>query len=422
MPGGGKNRRKGGNQYYHNGNNGNQNNQNQPQHHSNLSGGGGVRKSHNNFNKGGRKMYINPSIICSLSDDEATTRAQNNDRQNGFNNRSSCERKSNKNNRGKHMAEKFKDMGRQRTKFSIGDDDADKKPLLPSKPHCQISNLPADVFNIIVSYVQNYFTCFDTNREGLLGAYNKQCTFSLSVNQSNTVAYRQFKFDDIILKENRNLKRIPGNDEHHREKRFRLQHNGYIDTLAFLCKMPATEHDPRSFKLDIDFFSPNMIKFSLSGVYKEGKPTDKVRPLRSFHRVFVCIPDPTSQMHIVNEQYTISHLTDGQHKSYYSTPSESSSSRNQQQDSMNTTPPLVQQPSQVNSSQATVPVLQDIQTSPFIVGLNEQQILMLQQFSTQSRLNFEWSKYCLEHVNWIFEEGVKAFVTFKESIPKDAYI
>ncbi len=59
--------------------------------------------------------------------------------------------------------------------------------------------------------------------------------------------------------------------------------------------MPPTEHDPRSFKLDIDFFSPSMIKFSLSGVYKEGKPTDKVRALRSFHRVFVCIPDPASQ-------------------------------------------------------------------------------------------------------------------------------
>lgn len=142
---------------------------------------------------------------------------------------------------------------------------------------------------------------------------------------SNTCAYRQIKFDEFLTKENRNLKRIPGNDgqlnsdnylysgeililisnvflvnkiyikEHHREKRFRLQHTGYIDTLAQLCKLPATEHDPRSFKLDIDFFSPNMIKFSLSGVYKEGKVTDKVRPYRSFHRAFVCIPDPAAQ-------------------------------------------------------------------------------------------------------------------------------
>jgi hypothetical protein len=37
-----------------------------------------------------------------------------------------------------------------------------------------------------------------------------------------------------------------------------------------------------------------MITFSLSGVFKEGKHSDKVRPLRSFHRVFVCIPDTSS--------------------------------------------------------------------------------------------------------------------------------
>jgi hypothetical protein len=49
----------------------------------------------------------------------------------------------------------FSKKGRQRTKFSIGDDDTEiAKNLLPSKPHCQISNLPDDVFSLIVSYVQ----------------------------------------------------------------------------------------------------------------------------------------------------------------------------------------------------------------------------------------------------------------------------
>ncbi len=57
-----------------------------------------------------------------------------------------------------------------------------------------------------------------------------------------------------------------------------------------------------------------MIKFSVSGTFKEGKPADKVRPLRSFHRVFVCIPDTVSPMTIVNEQFTISQITNGQHK------------------------------------------------------------------------------------------------------------
>ncbi len=148
-----------------------------------------------------------------------------------------------------------------------------------------------------------------------MAAYNPKCTFSLTLNMGNNQnSYRSFKYDDYILRENRNLKRIVGNENHHRDKRFQLQHRGYIDTLSVLCKMPATEHDPRSFKLDISFFSPNMITFSLGGVFKEGKQSDKVRPLRSFHRVFVCIPDPNSQMTIVNEQFIIGNITQDQFK------------------------------------------------------------------------------------------------------------
>ncbi len=58
----------------------------------------------------------------------------------------------------------------------------------------------------------SYFTCFDSNREGLLGAYNSKVTFSLSLMMSSSIAHRPFKFDDNIVRESRNLKRIVGND------------------------------------------------------------------------------------------------------------------------------------------------------------------------------------------------------------------
>ncbi len=89
-------------------------------------------------------------------------------------------------------------------------------------------------------------------------------------------------------------------------------------------------------------------------------------------------------MTIVNEQYTISHLTNDQHKTYYYIPHEL---RNQ--DSMNTTPPAVSVALEVTPA---VGLNQAQATSPYFVGLNEAQIQMLQQFSVQSRLNFEWSK------------------------------
>ena len=100
-------------------------------------------------------------------------------------------------------------------------------------------------------------------------------------------------------------------------------------------------------------------------------------------------------MTIVNEQYTISHLTSDQHKAYYYVPSEQ---RNQ--DSMNTTPPAMsvglEAAPTVHQTAASItpPVMSQnaAVTSPHFTGLNQSQILMLQQFSTQSRLNFEWSK------------------------------
>lgn len=408
------------NNYYNGYNNQNQNN------NRGSGGGGGVQKQgYKNHRKGDRKLYINPNIITSISDDETSTRSHHSDHNkhnghNGYNNRGSSERKSNNRNRNKNnITDKFKDLGR--TKYGIGDDDREiAKALLASKPHCQIANMPKDVFDMIVTYVQNYFTCFDTNREGLLGAYNKMCTFSLSLNMSNTVAYRQFKFEDHALKENRNLKRIVSKDDRNDEKRFRLLHKGYIDTLAQLCKLPHTEHQPNSFKLDIDYFSPTMIKYSLSGVFKEGKPTDKVRPLRSFYRTFVCIPDPASQMTIVNEQFIISHLTNEQHKTYYYVPPEQRVETN----TMNTTSPTN---GTSNDNSAPVTTLAPVIPAPIpqthqFPDLNEQQRLMLQQFSVQSKLNLEWSKYCLEHVSWNYDEAAKAFVQFKDNIPKDAYI
>jgi len=220
---------------------------------------------------------------------------------------------------------------------------------------------------------------------------------------NNQGSYRQYKFDDYSVRESRNLRRLVGKEEHHHDKRFRLQHRGYIDTLSVLTKLPPTEHDPRSFKLDISFFSPNMITFSLCGVFKEGKQSDRVRPLRSFHRVFVCIPDPNSQMTIVNEQFTISNITNEQFKTYYDTAPQAIAVETTQ-------------------TTTTTPVNNVISEPTLLPGLNEQQTQMIKQFSINSRLNLEWSKHCLEHVGWNFDEAAKAFVQFKDSIPQDAFI
>lgn len=85
-------------------------------------------------------------------------------------------------------------------------------------------------------------------------------------------------------------------DHQSNEKKFRLIKQGHLETVNFLTKMPKTEHEPSSFKLDSCFYSENLISFEISGVFREGASSENVRPLRCFSKVFVCIPDPSSQL------------------------------------------------------------------------------------------------------------------------------
>ena len=119
-----------------------------------------------------------------------------------------------------------------------------------------------------------------------------------------------------------------------------------------------------------------MITFSLAGVFKEGKSSDKVRPIRSFHRVFVCIPDPNSQMTIVNEQFTIANVTHEQYKTYFD--------NSQQQITVDTTQ------SNTNATSTTTTINSD--SANVLPGLTEQQTQMIKEFSVNSKLNLEWSK------------------------------
>lgn len=58
-----------------------------------------------------------------------------------------------------------------------------------------------------------------------------------------------------------------------------------------------------------------MLKLSVIGLFKEGSgKTDKVQPMRSFHRVFVCVPIENGRVAIVNDQLTISHMPVDQSK------------------------------------------------------------------------------------------------------------
>ena len=105
------------------------------------------------------------------------------------------------------------------------------------------------------------------------------------MNLKSQAAVKSTKFDDSYFRDSRNLLFVF--DE---EKQFRILHRGNFDVVASIKKMPYTEHDSESLRLDCGYFQLNMITFSITGVFREGKPDNNIRPYRNFQRTFVCVP------------------------------------------------------------------------------------------------------------------------------------
>jgi len=92
--------------------------------------------------------------------------------------------------------------------------------------------------------------CYDKNREGLLEAYHPKATFSLSLNVNSQAAstHQSAKFGSYF-KDSRNLKYVMG-----AEKLYKILYRTNTEIVSFLSKMPASEHDMTSLKLDTCFF------------------------------------------------------------------------------------------------------------------------------------------------------------------------
>jgi hypothetical protein len=133
-----------------------------------------------------------------------------------------------------------------------------------------------------------------------------------------------------------------------------------------------------------------MVTFSVVGAVKEGKSTDKVRPLRSFTRTFVCIPDANTSMSIINEEYVIANISTHQFRvclkfidslrififnqyNYYKPTNKQQYPVAEASSSSNTT---------ANSSTIT-PIIEG--------GLTEAQNQMIKEFSAKSNLSIMWS-------------------------------
>lgn len=158
-------------------------------------------------------------------------------------------------------------------------------------------------------FIIRYFTCFDKNRDELLAAYHPKAIFSISFNlKSQAVSSRKALRFGSYVKDSRNLVYVKNDGKYHNNLCFFLWislklksfvserlddmlHKNNLEIVAWLKKMPTTEHVSESLKLDSSFYQAHMLTFSISGVYVEKRSADEgTSCYRSFQRTFVCVP------------------------------------------------------------------------------------------------------------------------------------
>ena len=142
--------------------------------------------------------------------------------------------------------------------FDDDDEDDNKKVAndLPASIPMYLKNEGAK--SIVLEFVQQYFKIYDSDkRQSLLDAYHESATFSMS-------AFGKYELLSSYIQESRNLLRVE-----HEKRRHDMMKKGKLSVVAFLDKLPKTEHDLDTFTLDVPFNSDTMMIFTVTGCFRE---------------------------------------------------------------------------------------------------------------------------------------------------------
>ncbi|KAM8720738.1 hypothetical protein ACLKA7_006730 [Drosophila subpalustris] len=304
---------------------------------------------------------------------------------------------------------------------------------------------------VVRQFLDQYFNIFDSgNRQPLLDAYHEHALLSMSM-PSMSQAGRLNSF----WKFNRNLRRIMNNERE--DPRMRLLKSGRLACVSTLDEWPRTLHERRTFTVDLTIYNPQMMVFTVTGLFKEltgdaDSPTPvsmQAYELRHFVRTFVVVPQNTGFC-IRNETIFITSATSEQtrefkHSQHQTAPGvisatsqqsaavgvgvgdNSLQSRLQQGQQSVAAVALLPPPPNVASSlnnpaaAAAVAVATTVNSSQLSDATKMQ---MVQNMSAQSQMNLDWSRKCLEETNWDFNHAAFVFEKlFKENkIPPEAFI
>ncbi|XP_066570669.1 nuclear RNA export factor 1-like [Amia ocellicauda] len=225
----------------------------------------------------------------------------------------------------------------------------------------------------ILRFLQDYYSVFDSgHREPLLDAYDNSASFTLSTSQN--------PFRCSLGESSRDIDSVTYPTTH-----YRMLKQTPLNVVAFLSKLPKTQHDASSFVVDVNACTETLLSFTVSGVFKEvdGKCQDT---MRAFSRVFTTVPAANSGLHIVNDKLFVRDATTEEIRRAFAT-------------------------SAPMPSSSAVPTLTATQQE------------MLSIFSMQSGMKLDWSQKCLQDNEWDFNRAAQIFTQLKAqgTIPDVAF-
>ncbi|KAM9576893.1 nuclear RNA export factor 2-like [Trichechus inunguis] len=201
--------------------------------------------------------------------------------------------------------------------------------------------------NLVLQFLQQYYWIYDYgDRRGLLVAYHNEACFSLTIpfNAEDPAPISLGKYS----KGSRNLKKRKDP-----VLRVQLLKHTKRDVVDFLSVLPKTQHDLSSFVVDMCVQTEKMLCFSVNGVFKEVEGVCQAH-VHAFTRIFIATPASNSGLYIVNDQLCVRDASPIETQGAFFT--------------------LVATPS-----------------SRSVPTLSQEQQEMVQVFSTQSGMKFEWS-------------------------------
>lgn len=257
--------------------------------------------------------------------------------------------------------------------IGFDDDEPTTSSDLPASIPKMLKNEAAS--GVVLTFLEQFFKLYDSdNRQPLLDAYHESAMFSLS-------AQGRHELLSAYIPESRNLKRVD-----YEKKRHELLRRGRLSVVAFLSKLPKTEHDMNTFTLDVPFTSESLMTFTVTGCFRERGT--KQNNIKHFNRCFLVVPQ-NSGFCIINETLFVSAATD-----------------------LSTRKAFINPPPSIAAAPAAVP---DVDPAA-------KQSLAL-AFSEKSGMNIQFSAKCLEENCWDFDKAAAVFSEAKAKgiVPPEAY-